>query len=131
MAFLLNPIIILALLLTLSTGANVGLYKLWQGRVAEVGAVSAERDQAIVASQQCSVATDRLKKAAADREKKLRAAIAVADKKARAAQARADATMLIQPAFPGDACASALDLSQKKLEERRARIKALLGDVKP
>lgn len=130
MAFLANPIVILALLLALSSAGNWGLYKLWQGRVAEVGAVSSERDQAIAASVQCSVATDRLAQAAKDREKKLKAAIVVADKKARDAQKRVDATLATMPKFPNDACASAADLSKTKLEERATRLREAL-EIKP
>ena len=130
MMFLANPIIILALLLTLSGGANWGLYKLWQGRVAEVGSLSAERDQALVASQTCSTATEKLVTAAKDREIRLRAAIGAADKKAKAAQARVDATLAFMPAFPGDACASAADMNKKKMEER-AKLRGILEGIKP
>jgi len=131
MMLLANPIVILAILLTLSMGGNYGLYKLWQGRVAEVGSISAERDQAIDASKQCSVATERLAQAAKDREKRLRTAIAVAEKKAKQAQAKADATLAMMPAFPNDACASAAALSKTKLEERAKALRNALEGVKP
>jgi hypothetical protein len=136
MALLANPLVILGLLLALSSGGNWILYKLWQGRVAEVGAVAAERDQAIAAGQTCTAATARLEAAAAEREAKLQAAIKAAAKRAKAAAVRADKTLTTPPKFKTEAaaiasgvvlapgtCASALDLSRGKLAERHRQLR--------
>lgn len=130
MMLLANPIVLLSILLMLSMGGNWGLYKLWQGRVTEIGAISSERDQAIAAGAQCSIATEKLAQAAKDREARLRIAIGLADKKAREMQKRVDDTLAFMPAFPGDACASAIDMSTKKLEER-SKLRGILEGIKP
>lgn len=130
MMMLANPIIILALLLTLMSGAEYLTYKAWQSSVKREGAVSAERDQAIQAGATCSLATEKLAREAKARETKLRAAIGVADKAAKAAQKRVDTTLATMPAFPNDACKSAEDLNKKKLEER-AKIRGILEGIKP
>ncbi len=73
----------------------------------QVTAVTGERDAARLTAQQCSDATDTLKKLADQRAKEADAARAQARKAAAGRNARADAILSAPPAVPGDDCKSA------------------------
>lgn len=116
---LLKPSVILGILLSLSIAANVTLFKMRDAALKHVGSVTAERDQAIEAGKICSLATENLKKASDDREKKLKVAVANAQKAAKVAASKAQVTLQMQPSQPNDLCTSSLDLSHQKLKERQ------------
>lgn len=126
-ALLLKPSVILFVLLSISVAGNWTLFKMRDAALKHIGAVTAERDQAIGAAQQCSEGTKQLQKAAAERDKKLRAAVAAADEKAKVAALAAQATLQLQPAHPTDLCLSAVELSRDKLKVRQERLRALAG----
>jgi hypothetical protein len=121
-ALLARPIVIISLMLLASLAGNAVLYKLWQGEVRHSGAVVGERDQAIAAGQACSAATENLRNLAADRDRRLKLALAAAAKQAAASVARAETTLQAVPSKPADLCASSLDLSRQKLAERRRSV---------
>lgn len=73
----------------------------------QVTVVTGERDAARLTAQECSEATDALKKLADQRAKEADAARAQARKAAAGRNARADAILSAPPAVPGDDCASA------------------------
>ncbi len=121
-ALLARPIVIVSLLLMASLAGNYALYRAWQGEVRRSGALAGERDQALAAGRECTRATEALQAQMASREKKLKAALAAANAQARAATARAETTLQAAPSVPGDMCASALDLSRRKLAERQKAV---------
>jgi len=116
---LLRPTVILGILLMLSVGGNVILFKARDRALKEVGAVTAELENARAAGKACSDATAALRKAADAQEKKARAALAAAEKAEREAELRAQATLQTPPSVNGDSCASVDVLNQQKLKERR------------
>lgn len=121
LALLARPMVIVSLLLAASLAGNYGLYKLWLGEVKHAGAISAEKDQAMASAEACSANTKRLVAEAADRERRMRAAVIAAEKRAREAAVAAAGTLLERPSTPGDLCKSADDLIVKKLSDRRHR----------
>lgn len=113
-----RPTIILGLLLALSVGGNVLLFKMRDRALKQVGAVTAELVSARAAGKACSDATAELRKAADAQAKRARAAMLEADKLARAADRQADRTLQSAPTVPGDSCASLDALNRQKLRER-------------
>ena len=73
----------------------------------QVTAATSERDAARLTAQECSEATEALRKLADQRAKEADAARAQARKAAAGRNARADAILSAPPAVPGDDCASA------------------------
>lgn len=124
-ALLLRPIVIISILLLLSLGSNVVLFKMWKSSLAAIGVANEQRDQALAAGQACSDGVVKMRDAAAKREKALKASLAVAAKKLKVAEKKAQETLQMEPSIPGDLCASSLELSRMKIKERVQRI---LGD---
>lgn len=73
----------------------------------QVTVVTSERDAARLTAQECSEATDALRKLADERAKEADAARAQARKASATRAKRADAILATPPAVPGDDCASA------------------------
>lgn len=73
----------------------------------QVTVVTSERDAARLTAQECSEATDALRKLADQRAREADAARAQARKAAASRAKRADAILAAPPAVPGDDCASA------------------------
>lgn len=73
----------------------------------QVTVVTGERDAALLTAQECSEATDALKKLADQRARDADKARAQARKAAAGRNARADAILSAPPAVPGNDCASA------------------------
>lgn len=119
-AMLLRPTVILGILLGLSVLANVGLWKLHARDLVRVGQVTAERNQAQSVAKQCSDGVAKLKAAADKKAREVAEDVKRANARALAAEKKVDTTLQERPAVPGDDCASALDLSRRKLRERRA-----------
>lgn len=119
LSLLAKPTVILAILLAVSAGANVLLFKARDRALARVAAVEAERDNARAAAKACSDGTRRLRDEVATRTREIERALSAAREAARRAERRSDATLTTRPSAPGDACASGLDLSRKKVMERK------------
>lgn len=115
-----KPIVWVSIALVVSVGANYILYKSWQGEVRRSGAYVEQRDQAIEAGKLCSEGVERLRKAGDARAKEAARELARARDAARRAEARALETLGTAPTVPGDLCASAAVLNQRKLKERAA-----------
>lgn len=120
-ALLLRPTVLLAIALALSLLANLGLWKLHAHDLRTIGALQAQRDQAVAVGRACSDGVRKLREAADRRAREVALALRTAAEQAYRAQLHAQATLQARPAVPGDACASALALDRQKLAERRAR----------
>jgi len=114
-----RPTVILAILLALSAAGNFILFKARDRALALVALKEAELNHARSAGKACSDATRQLREDAATRAREVARAINAAREAARDAGRRADATLTARPANPQDVCASALDLSRQKVQERR------------
>lgn len=97
-----------------SAALNVGLGVAWLNARdntvkarQQVTVVAGERDAARLTAQECSEATDALRKLADERAREADKARAQARKAAAGRNARADAILSAPPAVPGDDCASA------------------------
>ena len=97
-----------------SAALNVGLGVAWLNARdntvkarQQVTVVTGERDAALLTAQECSEATDALKKLADQRAREADKARSQARKAAAGRNARADAILSAPPAVPGDDCASA------------------------
>lgn len=84
----------------------------------QVTVVTGERDAARLTAQECSEATDALKKLADERAKEADAARAQARKASATRAKRADAILAAPPAVPGNDCASAQVRIERWLKER-------------
>ncbi len=118
LALLARPTVILGVLLALSLAGNVGLYKLHTRDLQKIGGLKQETKDALATARACSKGVERLRAAAAERERRVAEALRDATARAREANERADRTLLERPAG-ADSCASALELNRRKIRERQ------------
>lgn len=85
----------------------------------QVTVITGERDAARLTAQECSEATDALRKLADQRAKEADAARAQARKASASRAKRADAILAAPPAVPGDDCTSARVRVDQWLKGRR------------
>jgi len=119
-SLLMKPIVWVSIALVLSLAANAGLWSMYKGELRRSGALTAERDSAIAAGQECSEGVKRLREEGDARAAEAARELARARDAARRAERRALETLGTAPTVPGDACASAAALSSRKLRERAA-----------
>lgn len=118
---LLKPTVILGLLLAVSVAGNVALWKMRDAALRQIGALSSEVGHAKGAAKRCSEGVANLRKAAEARAALVAVTTLRANELALAAEKRVDATLQERPSVPGDNCASALDLSKRKMHERQKK----------
>lgn len=109
----------LGALLTLSVATNCYLWNRHEKDVETIGALEERGKQSAAAAVQCSDGVDELARAAAARHTAAMKMIVALQGQLSDIMRQAEATLAAAPTVPGDACASALEMSRKKIAERK------------